>query len=99
MAATLTDLCRVTVSARYGKISKSTDDDSRVVHVECERKYGKMVRAKLCDVFSKDGRGVSVIGFPLILIPDRMYLHSAASKVGDAVVALRQAKLISKLET
>lgn len=99
MAAALTELCGVPVSARYRKISKSTDDDSRAVHVECERKHGEMVRAKLRMVFSKDGKGVSVTGFPLIFVPDRMYLHSTASKAGAAVVALRQAKLISKLET
>ena len=99
MAAALTELCEVPVSARYRKISKSTDDDSRAVHVECERKHGEMVRAKLREVFGKDGKGVSVTGFPLIFVPDRMYLHSTASKAGAAVVALRQAKLISKLET
>ena len=99
MAAALTELCGVTISARYRKISKSTDDDSRAVHVECERKHGEMVRAKLREVFSKDGKGVSVTGFPLIFVPDRMYLHSTASKAGAAVVALRQANLITKLET
>ena len=99
MASTLTELCGVAISARYRKISKSSDDDSKAIHLECERKHGELVRGKLRTTFTKDGKGISVTGFPIIFVPDRMFLHSTASKAGAAVVAKRQATLVQNIET
>ena len=99
LAQTLTELCGIDIQAGCRKISKPVEDDSRVVHVECDRNQGERVQSLLRETCTKDSKGVTATEFPLIFVPNRMYLQSVTSKAGASIVANMQASLVKTLQT
>ena len=91
-------LCKVPISTRNRKISRSGDNNARALHIECARDHMTAVKRVLHATFKKGADGRSITGFPLIFVPDRMHLLNNKAQAGAAVVAMRQAKLVKTLE-
>ena len=86
------------ISTQFRKISVQKSKDRAAVHLKCSRNNYEQVKAFLRLYFSKATKPPFLTGFPIIFIPDKMYIINNHTKSGAQIVGKRQGNLIHKIK-